>query len=200
LRSSSDPGGRSVGPPRPSPRADRTGWQKYTADLELMLRADCGRELRGLFEWSSRPYAYPPRPRGLSTRRLRHSSPPSVRFDCRIEREWRRRSYNSGVNERRRRAFLVPTVSMMGILSGAARLMMDVRQTGSGPLHCGHPFGGFAPDRGCPSKRVRPRGTSEQDPALVRIADSPICYREPRSQPFSRRSCEYKSVQLVTLH
>ena len=40
---------------------------------------------------------------------------------------------NSGVNERRRRGFFFATVSIMGILSGASRLMVDVRQTGSGP-------------------------------------------------------------------
>ncbi len=40
---------------------------------------------------------------------------------------------NSGVNDRRGRAFFRSTVSMMGILSGASPLMVDVRQTGSSP-------------------------------------------------------------------
>src|SRR5215469_5338487 len=39
---------------------------------------------------------------------------------------------NSGVNERRRRGFL-PTLSMVGHPSGGEPLMMDVRQSGSGP-------------------------------------------------------------------
>jgi hypothetical protein len=40
---------------------------------------------------------------------------------------------NSGVNDRRARGFLRSMVSMMDILSGAAPLMVDVRQSGSGP-------------------------------------------------------------------
>jgi hypothetical protein len=37
------------------------------------------------------------------------------------------------VNDRRRRGFLPAIVSIVDILSGAAPLMVDVRQTGSGP-------------------------------------------------------------------
>src|SRR4030095_4270424 len=40
---------------------------------------------------------------------------------------------NSGVNDRRARGCLRSMVSMMDILSGAALLMGDVRQSGSGP-------------------------------------------------------------------
>jgi hypothetical protein len=40
---------------------------------------------------------------------------------------------NSGVNDRRRRGCFRPMVSMMGILSRAATLMVDVRQTGGSP-------------------------------------------------------------------
>jgi hypothetical protein len=40
---------------------------------------------------------------------------------------------NSGVNDRRGRDFFRSTVSMIGILSGAAPLMVDVRQTGASP-------------------------------------------------------------------
>jgi len=40
---------------------------------------------------------------------------------------------NSGVNDRRRRGFFRSILSMMGILSGAAPLMVDVRQTGGSP-------------------------------------------------------------------
>jgi hypothetical protein len=40
---------------------------------------------------------------------------------------------NSGVNDRRARGLLRSMVSMMDILSGAAPLMVDVRQSGSGP-------------------------------------------------------------------
>jgi hypothetical protein len=40
---------------------------------------------------------------------------------------------NSGVNDRRRRGFFRPMVSMMGILSRAATLIVDVRQTGGSP-------------------------------------------------------------------
>jgi hypothetical protein len=40
---------------------------------------------------------------------------------------------NSGVNDRRARGFLCSMISMMDILSGAAPLMGDVRQSGSGP-------------------------------------------------------------------
>ncbi|MGI8682807.1 MAG: tyrosine-type recombinase/integrase, partial [Mycobacteriales bacterium] len=36
-------------------------------------------------------------------------------------------------NERRGRAFLVPTLSMLDILPGGEPLMVDVRQTGAGP-------------------------------------------------------------------
>jgi hypothetical protein len=39
------------------------------------------------------------------------------------------------VNDRRGRAFFRSMVSMMGILSGAAPLMVDVRQTGERPGH-----------------------------------------------------------------
>jgi hypothetical protein len=41
---------------------------------------------------------------------------------------------NSGVNDRRARGFLRSMVSMMDILPGAAPLMVDVRQSGSGPV------------------------------------------------------------------
>src|SRR6266851_1862676 len=41
---------------------------------------------------------------------------------------------NSGVNDRRGRGFFFAMVSMMGILSGASPLMVDVRQTGSSPV------------------------------------------------------------------
>jgi hypothetical protein len=40
---------------------------------------------------------------------------------------------NSGVNDRRGRGFFRSMVSMMGILSGAAPLMVDVRQNGGRP-------------------------------------------------------------------
>src|SRR6185312_12689770 len=40
---------------------------------------------------------------------------------------------NSGVNERRRRGFF-PMLSMIGHPSGGEPLMMDVRQSGSGPV------------------------------------------------------------------
>jgi hypothetical protein len=41
---------------------------------------------------------------------------------------------NSGVNERRGRDFFLPTLSMVGHPSGVEPLMMDVRQSGSGPV------------------------------------------------------------------
>jgi hypothetical protein len=40
---------------------------------------------------------------------------------------------NSGVYDRRSRRLFRSMVSMMGILSGAARLLVDVRQTGPTP-------------------------------------------------------------------
>jgi len=40
---------------------------------------------------------------------------------------------NSGVNERRRRGFFLPMLSMVGHPSGGEPLMMDVRQSGPGP-------------------------------------------------------------------
>ena len=41
---------------------------------------------------------------------------------------YKRQALNSGVNDRRGRDFFRSMVSMMGILSGAAPLMLDVRQ------------------------------------------------------------------------
>jgi len=41
---------------------------------------------------------------------------------------------NSGVNDRRVRGFFRSMVSIVNILSGAMPLMVDVRQTGGGPL------------------------------------------------------------------
>jgi hypothetical protein len=41
---------------------------------------------------------------------------------------------NSGVNERRRRGFFLPMLSMVGHPSGGEPLMMDVRQSGPGPV------------------------------------------------------------------
>jgi hypothetical protein len=46
---------------------------------------------------------------------------------------------NSGVNDRRARGFFCSMVSMMNILPGAAPLILDVRQSGSGPPRPGEP-------------------------------------------------------------
>jgi hypothetical protein len=52
----------------------------------------------------------------------------------------------------RRGRLVLPIVSMMDILSGAAPLIVDVRQTGSGPQLPSRGAGGATGDR---SERVR---------------------------------------------
>ena len=78
----------------------------------------------------SRPDAPTPAPPSRSDRSPGHT--------CPIVRSPRRHAstmsaLNSGVNDRRARGLFRSMVSMMGILSGAEPLMVDVRQTGASP-------------------------------------------------------------------
>jgi hypothetical protein len=67
----------------------------------------------------------------VSVRPISRATPPAVLPGWRTSATTS--ALNSGVNDRRRRGFLPAIVSIVDILSGASRLMVDVRQTGSGP-------------------------------------------------------------------